>query len=262
MIQSDIILNSAREIALEAGKILREGFYSPDKAITFKSRTDLVTNFDFKSEKYICSEITSRFPEHSIVAEEGGSREGTGEYRWYIDPLDATNNFAHGIPFFCVSIGVYSVSMNSMYCGVVYDPVHEETFYALKGNGSYCNEKNLRVSDNPDIGTAMLATGFPYCKDDMENNNLNLFNKFLPKIQGIRRLGSAALDLCFLAAGRIDGYWEPMLKPWDTAAGSLIVQEAGGTVTKFNGDRFDPEYPEVLASNGRLHDKMITILNS
>jgi len=262
MNKSDIILSAAMEISLVAGKILLKGFNSSSKEISYKSRTDLVTNFDFESEKYICGAITDKFPEHSIIAEEGSSREGSSKFRWYIDPLDATNNFAHGIPFFCVSIGVFSTETDSMYCGVVYDPVHDEMFHAIRGHGAFCNGAPIRVSQNSDIGTSLLATGFPYCKDDMENNNLKNFNKFLPHVQGVRRLGSAALDLCYLACGRIDGYWEPMLKPWDMAAGSLIAEEAGGKVTAFNGGTFNPEFPEILASNGKIHDRMISMINS
>ncbi len=260
MINSDPILSAAIEIARSAGKILLKGFRSSSQEVSYKSRTDLVTNFDIESEKFIVGEISKRFPKHSIVAEEGSDKSGQEEFRWYIDPLDATNNFAHGIPFFCVSIGVFQVDENSMYCGAVYDPVHHEMFHALKDGGARLNDEVIHVSSNGDLGTSLLATGFPYCKDDMERNNLREFNRFLPNVQGVRRLGSAALDLCNLATGRIDGYWEPMLKPWDVAAGSLIVQEAGGVVSKFDGSEFDPEYPEILASNGKLHDTMKSIL--
>ncbi len=260
MTNPDPILSATIEISRAAGNILLKGFRSSSQEVSYKSRTNLVTNFDLESEKFIVGEISKRFPEHSIVAEEGSSKTGGEEFRWYIDPLDATNNFAHGIPFFCVSIGVFHVGDNSMYCGAVYDPVHDEMFHALKGKGAQLNGKPIGVSSIQDLGISLLATGFPYCKDDMERNNLKNFNKFLPNVQGIRRMGSAALDLCSLAVGRIDGYWEPMLKPWDVAAGSLIVSEAGGVVTKFDGSDFDPEVPEILASNGKLHSIMKSIL--
>lgn len=238
------------------------GFRSESTVISYKSRTDLVTNIDKESEEYIVSAIKNKFKLHSVIAEEGSGRETDSEYVWYVDPLDATNNFAHGIPFFCVSIGVYSKIEKGIVCGAVFDPCHNEMFYAVKGKGAFCNGLPLKVSGIDDMGIALLATGFPYAKDDMERNNLKEFNRFLPGIQCIRRMGSAALDLCSVAAGRIDGYWEPLLKSWDTAAGSLIVQEAGGTVTKYDGSEYDPEYPEILASNSLLHKKMIQILTS
>lgn len=246
----------------EAGKILMSGFRSKTTVVSYKSRTDMVTDIDRKSEEFITSIIKKEFPDHSIIAEEGGSYISGDDFKWYVDPLDATNNFAHGIPFFCVSIGLWSKKENSIISGVVCDPFHDEIFSASLGKGSFCNEEKIHVSNTSDIGYALLSTGFPYAKDDMNKNNLRQFNKFLPKIQCIRRLGSAALDLCYLACGRIDGYWEPMLHPWDTAAGSLIVTEAGGRVTKYNGDPFDPNFPEILASNGHIHTEMLKIINA
>ncbi len=252
----------AVELCRSAGAILLSGFRSKSTKISYKSRTDMVTNIDRESEDFIVSEIKRAFPDHSIVAEEGNRKDASGGYTWYIDPLDATNNYAHGIPFFCVSIGVYSLKENRVVSGAVYDPLHDEMFHSFYKGGSFCNGEKILVSNISDIGIALLATGFPYAKEDMEKNNLKQLNVFLPKIQCIRRLGSAALDLCYLAAGRTDGYWEPMLHPWDTAAGSLIVTEAGGRVTKYNGEPFDPEFPEILASNGILHDRMIGIIHT
>lgn len=252
----------AVELCRRAGSILLSGFRSKSTRISYKSRTDIVTNIDRESEEFIVSEVKRAFPDHSIIAEEGNRKEAHGGYKWYIDPLDATNNYAHGIPFFCVSIGVYSSREERIVSGAVYDPFHDEMFHSFYGGGAYCNGERIRVSETADIGIALLATGFPYAKEDMERNNLREFNAFLPKIQCVRRLGSAALDLCYLASGRIDGYWEPMLHPWDTAAGSLIVTEAGGRVTKYNGDPFDPEFPEILASNGILHDRMLDIIHT
>jgi len=252
----------AVELCRGAGSILLSGFRSKSTRISYKSRTDMVTNIDRESEEFIVSAIKKKYPDHSIVAEEGSRRDSSGEFKWYIDPLDATNNYAHGIPFFCVSIGVHSSKENRIVSGAVYDPFHDEMFHSSFGGGARCNDEKIQVSNTQDIGIALLATGFPYAKEDMERNNLRQLNAFLPQIQCIRRLGSAALDLCYLASGRIDGYWEPLLHPWDTAAGSLIVEEAGGRVTKYNGDTFDPEYPEILASNGILHDRMIGILHT
>ncbi len=261
MSELDSIIESAIEFSRKAGDILMSGFRSGTTTVSYKSRTDLVTNIDNESEEYIVSAIRGRFGDHSIVAEEGRSRDAGGEYIWYVDPLDATNNFAHGIPFFCVSIGVYSKQEKKIVCGAVFDPCHNEMFHAVKGKGAFCNGRAVRVSGISELGVALLATGFPYAKDDMEKNNLIEFSRFLPGIQCIRRLGSAALDLCYVASGRIDGYWEPMLKPWDTAAGSLIVQEAGGMVTKYDGSDYDILYPQILASNGYLHRQMTDVLN-
>jgi myo-inositol-1(or 4)-monophosphatase len=258
----DEVLEFTEDIAIGAGKILLKGFRS-DKTITsFKSRTNLVTDIDKKSEKYLFENIRKKFPDNTIIAEEGSRSYADGDLIWYVDPLDATNNYAHGIPFFCISIGIYSKEAGKIIIGLVYDPYHNEIFSAKTDGGAHLNKKRIHTSETDDLGFSIVATGFPYEKDDMSSNNTNQFIRFIPITQGIRRIGSAALDLSYLACGRIDGYWEPMLHPWDMAAGSLIVEEAGGTVTKYNGDPFDPEYPEILASNGRIHDQMIEILMS
>lgn len=248
------------EISLEAGNLLMTGFRSSSTQISYKSRTDMVTSMDVESERLICSGIWKNFPGHAIIAEEGHGRDSDCEFIWYVDPLDATNNYAHGIPFFCVSIGVYSRIMDRMVCGTVYDPCHREMFQASLNSGASVNGSRIEVSGTSDPGIALFSTGFPYAKDDMEHNNLRELSSILPNIQCVRRLGSAALDLCYTACGRIDGYWEPMLKPWDTAAGSLILEEAGGMVTKYDGSTFDPLYPEIAASNGNLHDFLIGML--
>lgn len=255
------IAEFTEEIAKEAGKILLKGFRSAETTISYKSKTNLVTNIDKESEEFLFTKIKTEFPEHTIIAEEGSRRDTQGEYTWYIDPLDATNNFAHGIPYFCVSIGLFSNTHKRVVLGIVYDPYHNETFRAIHNKGSFLNGSPVKVSDSDDIGISIIATGFPYDKANIEKNNLREFNIFLPRIQGIRRIGSAALDLCYVACGRIDGYWEPGLFPWDMAAGSLLVEEAGGTVTRYNGEIFMPEYPEILASNGKIHNKMVELLN-
>lgn len=253
---------AARETATSAGAILMRGFRSSSTKIGYKSRTDMVTSMDGESEKFICSEIWRRFPDHAIVAEEGSGRDSTGGYLWYVDPLDATNNFAHGIPFFCVSIAALSRDTGSIVCGAVYDPCHGELFHAVLNGGAYLNGTPVKVSETEDPGIALFATGFPYAKTDMEHNNLKELVSILPEIQCVRRLGSAALDLCYTACGRVDGYWEPMLKPWDTAAGSLILTEAGGTVSRYNGSPFDPGYPEIAATNGKLHSYLVRKLSN
>ncbi len=250
------------EIAFEAGKILINGFRSEKTIISYKSRTNLVTNIDKESEEFLFNKIKSEFPEHVIIAEEGSRRNKQGEFTWYVDPLDATNNFAHGIPFFCISIGIFSAKIKKITAGIVYDPYHRELFKAVIGTGAYLNGERIYVSSIDDIGISLIATGFPYNKSDMMENNSREFSAFLPRIQGIRRLGSAALDLSYVACGRIDGYWEHSLEPWDIAGGSIIVEEAGGIVSKFNNTAFDPESRQILASNGRIHKQMLEILSS
>jgi len=254
------IVGFMEEIARGAGKILLGGFRSKNTSVSYKSRTDLVTNIDRESEAYLFGEVRKKYPTHAIVAEEGARQDADGDLLWYIDPLDATNNFAHGIPYFCVSIGVFSRSEGKVMAGVVFDPYHGELFSAVRGSGARCNGEIISVSSTDDMGIAFLSTGFPYDRENMEKNNLRQFTAMSPKIQGIRRCGSAALDLCYCACGRFDGYWEPELHPWDMAAGSLVVEEAGGRVTRYDGGPFSPEYPEILASNGMIHDAMMAIL--
>ncbi len=250
----------AEEIARNAGNILLKGFRSPDTVVSYKSPTNIVTSIDTESEEYIVSQIRKRFPGHAVVAEEGSRLDEKGEYLWYVDPLDGTNNFAHGIPVFSVSIGVYSRVTGKMVSGVVYDPFHNELFSATRGSGAFLNTTPIQVSATADLGISMMATGFPYDVAESDNNNLHEFNRMLPHIQGIRRLGSAAIDLAYVACGRFEGFWEPKLKPWDSAGGSLLVEEAGGRVTRYNGTGYDPEFPEMLASNGRIHDSIMRII--
>ena len=256
------LLIFAEEISLRAGEILMDGFRSDETIVSYKSRTNLVTDKDRESEDYLFGEIRKKYPDHDIIAEEGSRHESEHNLIWYVDPLDATTNYAHGIPFFCTSIGVFSRKENSMVAGVVYDPVHNELFTASRGNGARLNGKSIRVSDTPEVGISIIATGFPYEKNNPLKNNLDRFNRVLPTVQGIRRFGSAALDLCYVACGRIDGYFEPELWPWDMSAGSLIVQEAGGRVSDFDNGAFDPEKPEIVATNLRIHEELISITTS
>jgi myo-inositol-1(or 4)-monophosphatase len=250
------------EIAFEAGKILLNGFRSENTKISYKSRTNLVTNIDKESEAFLFDKIKVTFPGHTIIAEEGSRTDKQGDFIWYVDPLDATNNFAHGIPFFCISIGVFSKEAGKVIAGIVYDPYHKEVFKSYLGGGAFLNSEKIHVSTIDDIGIGVVSTGFPYNKSDVRNNNSREFSAFLPKVQGVRRLGSAALDLSYVACGRIEGYWEPGLSPWDTAGGSIIVEEAGGIVSKYNNEKFDPEFPQVVASNGKIHKQMLEILKS
>ena len=259
---TDLFADFAREISREAGAILLRGFRSGKTVISYKSRTDLVTDSDRASEQHLVERISKRFPDHDIIAEEGGRKEAAGEYIWYVDPLDGTNNFAHGLPFFCVSIGVYSTALKQVVAGVVYNPFLDELFTAVRGGGAFLNDRPIRVSHLDDIGVSLVATGFPYDKATSENNNVKEFSRIILRIQGIRRMGSAAIDLSYVACGRLDGYWEAKLKSWDMAAGSLIVEEAGGRVTTFSGGLFNPEYPEIAATNGIIHNQLIALLEN
>ena len=252
------LLRFAEEIAVYAGdEILLKGFLSGDAEVSFKSRTNLVTNMDRASEQYLYGEIRKKYPSHAILAEEGSVNKTDNEFIWYVDPLDATNNYAHGISHYCVSAGIFSRRLGKTVAGTVYEPNRKELFSAILGGGATLNKKKISVSQTDDIGISLLATGFPYDKADDRINNLAQFNAILPNVQCVRRMGSAALDLCYVACGRLDGYWEPMLYPWDTAAGSLVVEEAGGRVTLYDNDVFDPLIPEIVASNGKIHNAMI-----
>lgn len=230
------------------------------KTIEYKSVSNLVTNVDKGSEKIIISIIKNHFPTHSILAEESGKNDMCdSEYRWVIDPVDATTNFAHGFPFFCVSIGLEH--NGEIVMGGVYDPIRDELFFAQKNKGAYLNKKRIFVSKRRKIEDSLLATGFSY-NPKQRLVNLDFFTSFLKKAQAIRRAGSAALDLCYVACGRFDGFWEIALCPWDTAAGILIIEEANGKVSDFEGNKFSIYGKRIVASNGLIHKSMLDILNS
>lgn len=251
------ILSFAEETAFEAGKLILKGFRSGSTVIKMKSSTDLVTNMDLASEKFIVESIKKKFPSHVIVAEEGSSSDIGDDFIWYIDPIDGTNNYAHGIHNFAVSIGVFSRELNEVCAGVVYDPYHNEMFKALYDKGAYLNGEQIEVSTTDKLSHSILATGFPYNKKKALTNNSLRLGKILPKVRDIRRLGAASLDLCYVACGRIDGYWESTLKPWDTAAGSIIVCEAGGKITDYTGTGYKPDKDDVVASNSLIHKEII-----
>lgn len=254
----DSYLNVAIQAARQAGKVLYGALDKKDKQIEFKGENDVVTALDKESEEIIKEILLREFPYIGVLAEEGGESGDASVGRWIIDPLDGTNSFSHGIPHFCVSI---ALEINGeLKVGVVYNPCLDECFTAIKGKGSYLNNKRLTVSSAKELQKSLLATGFPYDKAHREDNNIDNFGNLLLKCQGIRRMGSAALDLCYTAAGRFDGYWELHLKPWDTAAGVLILTEAGGKVSDFKGGTYSIYGSELLTSNGIIHNQMIEVL--
>ena len=247
----------AREAALEAGRILRDNIHGI-REIIYKGDINLVTEMDMRSEQTIVEMLRVAFPDHGIVAEEETKLSNASDYTWIIDPLDGTTNYAHGYPCFAVSIALRHE--DDVVLGVVYDPMRDELFAAQKGLGAYLNGKQIKVSQVDTLIKSLLATGFPYDRKVSNKNNMNYFHGLLMASQEVRRDGSAALDLCYVAAGRLDGFWELKLKPWDVAAGSLVVHEAGGMISDLSGNRFDMHGEEILASNGRIHRQMIDIL--
>jgi myo-inositol-1(or 4)-monophosphatase len=247
------------EVARESGRLLMERF-NTDFAVTHKGVVNLVTEVDLAAEEMIVAGIRNAFPSHVILAEEKHGDSADGKVKWVIDPLDGTTNYAHSYPFFSVSIGLEITG--EMEWGVVFDPLRNELFTARRGAGAFCNGGALRVSEVRSLSAALLATGFPYDIRTSGQNNLNHFGAFAVRAQGIRRSGSAALDLCHVASGCLDGYWELKLKPWDCAAGFLIVREAGGTVTNFRGRPGSIYEGDVIASNGLIHQEMIAVLET
>lgn len=256
---TDLILQAAKSYAIEAGGILKRGF-SQKKRVAFKGRIDPVTQFDLASEAYLTRSIIKDFPDHTILAEESGKSGGVAdyEYRWVLDPLDGTVNFSHGFPMYCVSIGVEY--RGKLMVGVVYDPEREELFYAADKRGAYLNRRRIHVSAERKLERGLIATGFAYDIGSARKNNLGLFARMAKVAQGVRRPGSAALDLCWLAAGRLDGFWELKLHPWDTAAALVILSEAKGRYSRIKGERYSIFDPDLLASNGPLHGPMQKVL--
>ena len=214
---------------------------------------------DHRAEAAVIEILETAFPDHGILTEESKGREGSGSYRWILDPLDGTTNYAHGYPFFCVSLALEKDGQ--IIWGIIYDPLREELFAAEAGRGATVNGKALQVSATRHIQQSFLCTGFPYDMRESSEDNLRYFSRFAKTVQAIRRDGSAALDLCYVAMGRFDGFWEMKLNPWDVAAGSLIVTEAGGRVTDFSGNHFSIHGQEILASNGLIHDEMLRVLS-
>jgi myo-inositol-1(or 4)-monophosphatase len=247
----------ALTLARRAGMYLKEGLNEKHR-IDYKGEINIVTEADRMSEKIITSAIRETFPGHGILAEESTAFVGEEDCRWIIDPLDGTTNYAHGYPVFCVSIALEE--HGAMRLGAVYNPMLDEMFLAEKGQGAFLNGRRIHVSATPELARALLATGFPYDIREGGEDNMNYFHGLALKAQAIRRAGAAALDLAYVAAGRFDGFWELKLMPWDTAAGTLLVREAGGVVTDLAGGTFSLSSPHVLASNGRLHEAMARVI--
>ncbi len=258
------MLNFAIQTARDAGAVLLDRL-GRALQVSNKGDIDLVTEADLASEKLIIERIKSYYPRHAILAEESGSTEGLttadgeSEWRWIIDPLDGTTNYAHGYPCFCVSIGLERAGKIEI--GVIYDPARDELFAAERGQGATMNDRRIRVSDVEDLNAAMLCTGFPYNVRERPNFARDFAN-FTMNAQAVRRDGSAAIDLAYVACGRFDGFWEDGLNPWDVAAGILLIEEAGGRVTDYSGAPLDIYTAKVLASNGLIHDAMMRVLHS
>jgi myo-inositol-1(or 4)-monophosphatase len=252
----------AERIARDAGKVLLD-HVGRSLDVRLKGDVDLVTRADRASEELILGAIRERFPEHAILAEESGAAEAgaAGQRRWVVDPLDGTTNFAHGLPIWSVSIGILDPEGRPE-IGVVLDPSRDECFTAARGHGAERNGEPIRISETADLGRALLVTGFPYDIRTSEVDNLDHFRRFMKRCRAVRRLGSAALDLAWVACGRFDGFWELKLHPWDVAAGMVLVEEAGGLVTRFDGEPCDIHSDELLAAPAALHPAMRDVLRS
>ncbi|HEY0547764.1 MAG TPA: inositol monophosphatase family protein [Pyrinomonadaceae bacterium] len=253
------MLNFAIQTARDAGQILLERFGRAIQ-VTNKGDIDLVTEADVAAERLIVERIRSYYPRHAILAEESGEilhASGQSEWKWIVDPLDGTTNYAHGYPCFCVSIALERAGRLEL--GVIYDPTRDELFAAERGEGATLNGRSIRVTETEDLNRALLCTGFPYNVRERGDFARHFYN-FIMHAQGVRRDGSAALDLAYVACGRFDGFWEEGLNPWDVAAGVLLIAEAGGRVSAYDGSPFDIYTPPILSSNGLVHEQMMRVL--
>ncbi|HEY7912853.1 MAG TPA: inositol monophosphatase family protein [Blastocatellia bacterium] len=253
------MLDFAVRVAKDAGRLLRDRL-GTNIQVGHKGAINIVTDLDLASEQLIREAIATYYPRHEVLAEEGGLAESRSDYRWIVDPLDGTTNYAHGYPVFCVSIALEH--KGEVILGVVYDPMRDELFTAERGAGAALNNRPIRVSSTGDLIQSLLSTGFPYDIRTSTWTNLDHWSNFAMNAQALRRDGAAALDLCYVACGRFDGFWELNLSPWDTAAGALVVEESGGRVSDFEGKAFSNYGPQILASNGLIHQRMIEVLAS
>lgn len=253
---NNTFLEVAVEVAQEAGKILREEMQRPP-TISYKGDFDLVTQADRRSEALIVSRLQKYFPGHAVAAEEGTGKSIASEYRWHVDPLDGTTNFAHAYPCFCVSMAL--ARENELLLGVIYNPIYNELFTAARGEGAFFNGKRIQCSKIDALKDSLLCTGFPN-HDRQANPNIHFYWDFTLRSHGVRRDGSAALDLACVAMGRFDSFWEFGLNPWDTAAGVVLVEEAGGKITDMQGQPYVLGGPSILASNGLIHDEMLKVV--
>jgi myo-inositol-1(or 4)-monophosphatase len=258
-VNSSPFLSIALDAARGAGRLLRDELGGARLISHKRSVIDLVTEMDQRSERFIVERLLGAFPDHGVLAEEGGATRGRSEYRWVIDPLDGTTNYAHGLPVFAVSVALEHAGVVEL--GVAYDPTRDECFVAERGHGATLGGEPIRVSTTPSLDGALLVTGFPYDIRTTVETNLPEYAALSVRAQAVRRLGSAVLDLCYVACGRFDGFWELALGPWDMAAGGLIVQEAGGRVTSVRGGPWRLEGPGILASNGLVHDAILSGLD-
>lgn len=250
-------LQFAEILAREAGAILREG-YGRAENIQYKGVVDLVTEYDHRVENFLLSRLRERYPAHTMYAEESGRSAYSGEYEWLIDPLDGTVNFAHAVPCFAVSLTL--THHGQLLAGAVYDPLRDEMFLGERGQGATLNGQPMHVSAETDLGKSLLTTGFPYDVRTSPLNNFAEFMAFYKRAQAVRRPGSAALDCCYVAGGRFDGYWEYKMKPYDIGAGALMVQEAGGRVSTTTGETNFLGQISIVASNGHIHEQMLEVL--
>jgi myo-inositol-1(or 4)-monophosphatase len=251
-------LSKSKELALEAGKFLKEELWR-SRTIEYKGEINLVTDADRMAEKMLIKGIKEAFPDHAVLAEESGAHSAKDStHLWIVDPLDGTTNYAHRYPFFCVSLALEIEGVLTL--AVVHDPMLDETFTAVEGWGATLNGRKIAVSAERDLSNSFLATGFPYDLRETEEDNLSQFLKFMKRCLAVRRDGSAVLDLCYVACGRFDGFWEMKLSPWDIASGALIVKEAGGRVSSFSGGELDIYSGDVVASNVLIHEQMTDVL--
>ena len=259
MLSLPMLKNTLIEAVIAGAGELTRFFNNPFKVSHKEGVNNLVTEADHAAESAILEVIKSKFPEHYILTEESGEIIQDSTYKWIIDPIDWTVNFAHGIPLCCVSIALEQEG--EIVLGCVFNPTLKEFYFAEKGKGATLNDKSIRVSEQTEVFRSCLVTGFPYTYINMDNGPLEIFERFIRKGVPVRRLGSAAIDLCWVAAGRFDGFYEHKLEPWDSAAGYLIVEEAGGKVTDFSGNKFSVYQHRLLATNGKIHDEMLKVIN-